>query len=162
MTRQVIVLARAGCRVLGTYPEEPLMAVAQQAFVIPMSAYAEKLGIRHVETAPDRAVYVLPFRTDNVTVADVVHGGALLGLADVAATAAAWTSVADPAAYRGLTIDISHVFVSAARSAAVVAEARVLRRGGTVTFVDVDLRNEDTGELIGVSRVVYKLSAAKA
>jgi uncharacterized protein (TIGR00369 family) len=127
-------------------------------FVLPVSGYAQKLGITLLETAPDRAVYVLPFRADNVTVADVVHGGAILSLADVAATAAAWTVVDDPNHYRGLTIDISHVFVSAARSADIVAEAQVLRRGGTLTFVDVDLRNRASAELIGRSRVVYKLS----
>lgn len=128
------------------------------ASILALSGYARKLGIEHVETTPDRAVYRLPFSPDNVTVADVVHGGAILSLADIAATGAAWSVVKEPAGYQGLTIDLAHAFMSAARSADLIAEARVLRRGGTVCFIEVDVRNRATGEAVARTQVVYKLS----
>lgn len=126
--------------------------------VLALSGYARKLGIRHVETTQDRAVYELPFSADNVTVADVVHGGAILSLADIAATGAAWSAIDDPGRYQGLTIDLSNAFMSAARSADLTAEARVMKRGGTVCFLEVDVRNKATGESVARTKVVYKLS----
>lgn len=127
------------------------------AAILALSDYAQKLGIRHVETTKDRAVYALPFAADNVTVADVVHGGAILSLADIAATGAAWSTVTDPADHQGLTINLSHGFMNAARGTGLIAEAQVLRRGGTVCFIQVDIRTEH-GEPVARTEVVYKLS----
>ncbi|MFU8814364.1 MAG: PaaI family thioesterase [Pseudomonadales bacterium] len=128
------------------------------AAVLELSAYAVKLGITCLSTAPDHAVFSMPFCPDNVTVGDIVHGGAILSLADVAATAAAWTTIAEPDRHRGLTISLSHVFLSAARSADLEAEARVTRRGNSICFVEVDIRNRETGESVSRAAVVYKLS----
>ncbi len=122
------------------------------------SEYARKLGIVCDRVEDDRAVYSMPFRQDNTTVADVVHGGAISSLADVAATGAAWSTIAEPAHYRGITIDLSLSFISAARSSAIVADARVVKRGGTVCFCDVELTAAGSGELIAKCKVVYKLS----
>ncbi len=128
------------------------------AATLALSAYSQKLGIVQVEVNDDRALYAMPFHTDNTTVGDVVHGGAILSLADIAATAAAWSTVTDASAYRGITIDVAHAFMSAARSADLLADARVTKRGGTVCFVDVEIRNNSTAELVGRTKVVYKLS----
>ena len=124
---------------------------------VDMSAYAQKLGIVCDLVEPDHVVYSMAFREDNVTLGDTVHGGAIASLADIAATAAAWSSVDDPARYRGATIDLSLSYVAAARGTRVVADARVAKRGGTVCFVDVDVR-DGAGELVGRCKVVYKLS----
>jgi uncharacterized protein (TIGR00369 family) len=132
-------------------PNEP-------AALLERSAYARKLGITCVSLGPDHAVYAMPFDPGNVTVVDIVHGGAMLSLADVAATAAAWTAVTDPDRHRGLTISLSHVFLSAARSTDLKAEARVMRRGSSICFIEVDIRHCDTDELVGRANVVYKLS----
>lgn len=134
------------------------MSTTRPAEILALSGYAKKLGVQHIETTQDRAVYALPFSPDNVTMADVVHGGAILSLADIAATGAAWSVVEDASGYQGLTIDLSHAFMSAARSADLLAEARVLRRGGTVCFIEVDVHNKATGEAIARTKVVYKLS----
>lgn len=127
-----------------------------------LSAYAAKLGIVCDLTEDDRAVYSMAFREDNTTVADVVHGGAISSLADIAATAAAWSTVTDVARYRGTTIDLSLSFIAAARGCGIVADARVLKRGGTVCFCDVELTAAGSGELIAKCKVVYKLSRASA
>ena len=124
---------------------------------VDQSAYAQKLGIVCDLVEPDRVVYSMAFREDNVTFGDTVHGGAIASLADIAATGAAWSGVDDPARHRGATIDLSLSYVAGARSARVVADARVVKRGGTVSFVDVDVR-DDRGELVASCKVVYKLS----
>ncbi len=134
------------------------MSSIRPSETLALSGYAKKLGVQHVQTTKDHAVYALSFSADNVTMADVVHGGAILSLADIAATGAAWSIIEDPARYQGLTIDLSHAFMSAARSADLLAEARVLRRGGTVCFIEVDVRNKATGEAVARTKVVYKLS----
>jgi uncharacterized protein (TIGR00369 family) len=122
------------------------------------SAFAKKLGIVCDHVEDDRAVYSMPFREDNVTIADVVHGGAIASLADTAATGAAWSTITEPGRYRGITIDLSLSFIAAARSCGVVADARVVKRGGTVCFCDVTLTAANSDELIAKCKVVYKLS----
>jgi len=125
------------------------------------SAYAQKLGIVCDLFEDDRAVYSMAFREDNVTIADVVHGGAICSLADVAATGAAWSAVTEPERFRGITIDLSLSFVAAARGCALTADARVVKRGGTVCFIDVDVRSPGR-ELVARCKVVYKLSRVES
>jgi len=121
-----------------------------------LSPFAEKLGIICESISEDRAVYRMPFREDNVTVADLVHGGALLSLADCAVTGAAWSTVDDPEKYRGVTADISLSFVSGARSDDVVAEATVSRRGKSLCFCRVEIVSAQ-GALVAQGQAVYKL-----
>ena len=59
-----------------------------------LSPLAEKLGIVCETAESDRARYRMSYREDNTTIGDVVHGGAILSLADCAATGAVWSSVA--------------------------------------------------------------------
>ena len=49
---------------------------------VPSSPFVRLLGIELVDVGTDRAVVRLPFREDLVTIADVVHGGALASLID--------------------------------------------------------------------------------
>ncbi len=121
------------------------------------SPLGEKLGMRFVSAHNGVAEYALPYDVSNTTVADVVHGGAILSLADVAATAAVWSTVAEPDKYRGLTIDLSLSFVTAARRVDLVAKAHVLKRGRSVCYCDVRVES-DTGELIAKAQVTYKMS----
>ncbi len=122
-----------------------------------LSPLSSKLGIRCQSVDDDTAVYVMPFRDDNTTVADIVHGGAILSLADCAATGAAWSTVADAERYRGLTVDLSLSFLSAARHTDLTAKARVVRRGGTICFCEVHIE-DDSGVAIARASVTYKLS----
>lgn len=123
------------------------------------SPFSRKLGVQAATFETDRAVLRLPFAEENTTIADIVHGGAILTLADIAATAAAWTGVDDPQQYRGLTADMSLSFVAAARRQALLADARVIRRGGTLTFIDVTVSSE-SGATVAKALVTYKLSRA--
>ncbi len=100
----------------------------------------------------------LPFRPEVTTMADLVHGGAIAALIDAAATAAAWSGVEDPLAARGTTIGFTVNFLSGARGADVLATARVVRRGRSISTCDVDV-TDAAGSLVAKALVTYKLSA---
>lgn len=120
------------------------------------SPYAAKLGIRLIRTADDSAEYLLPFDPSNSNPYGFVHGGAMLSLADCAVTAAAWSAVRDPEHHRGLTVDLSLAFVSAARESDILARATVLRRGRSLCFCKVELRTPEQ-LLIAHGQATYKL-----
>lgn len=121
------------------------------------SPFAEMLGIELVSAGGGEAHYHLPFSDRITTVGDVVHGGAILTLADCAATGAAWSEVDMPERYRGLTADLSHAFLSAARGVDLDAHARVVRRGRSLVFCRVDI-SDTHAEIVATAQVTYKLS----
>ena len=121
------------------------------------SPFGIGLGAQTKLVERDRVVVRLPFSANNTTVGDMVHGGAIASLIDIAATAAAWSGVDDPAGHRGTTIGLSISYLAAARSTELEAEASVRRRGRSVCFVDVVVRDE-AGEEVAAAQVTYKLS----
>lgn len=125
------------------------------------SPLGRHLGWQAEDIDDDRARLRMPFAEHNVTVANMVHGGAISALADAAATAACWaTPESDPQTSRGTTIALNVNFLNAALGAELVADARVIRRGGSVCVADVEITSGD-GDLIAVARATYKLSHRK-
>ncbi len=122
------------------------------------SPFARHLGIEVREIEDDRAVLALPFADEVVTIGDIVHGGAISSLMDVAAVAAAFSAIEfDGEPPRGTTVGITVDFVAAARGQEVLAEARVLRRGGTLIFLEVKATGAEDGALVATGLVTYKL-----
>jgi uncharacterized protein (TIGR00369 family) len=119
------------------------------------SPFGTGMGLRlaHIET--DRVRVVLPYAEAVTTIADVVHGGAVSTLVDVAATAAAWSGAEPTDNPRGATIGLTVEFLRAARGVDLTAEGRVLRRGRSVCFCEVDVTGG--GELVAKGLVSYKL-----
>jgi uncharacterized protein (TIGR00369 family) len=120
------------------------------------SPLARHLGIELAAIERDRARLRLPFAGAIVTVGDVVHGGAISALVDTAATAAAWATDDLPDSLRGSTVGLTVDFVAAARGADLEATARVVRRGGTLCFCDVEVADPG-GQLVAKALVTYKL-----
>lgn len=81
----------------------------------------------------------MPWDESNVTVGDIVHGGAIAALADVAVMAAAWAQTEMPESLRGVTTSMSMQFLAPARGTDLVALGRVLRRGRTLVNCEVDV-----------------------
>ena len=80
----------------------------------------------------------MPFREDLVTVADVVHGGALASLIDMTAVSAAWADDAEPPVDGGRYRLARRVtYVAAARGKDLTAVGVVSKRGRNLVFVDV-------------------------
>jgi uncharacterized protein (TIGR00369 family) len=109
-----------------------------------------------VAIATDRAELALAFSEPVVTVADVVHGGAIAALVDTAATAAAWATEELPEAPRGTTVAMSVSFMAAARAEDLTARARVASRGRTLCFCDVEVTGSG-GAPVAEGLVTYKL-----
>ena len=121
------------------------------------AAFARKLGITCQAVAVDRVVMRLPWTPEHTTVGDLVHGGAIAALVDVAATGACWaTPDLEPGA-RGTTIGFSLSFLNAGRAQDLLAEARVVQRGRSIVTAEVDVHAAD-GKHVARALVTYKKS----
>jgi uncharacterized protein (TIGR00369 family) len=120
------------------------------------SPFVRHLGMRLESIVPHRARVAMPYREELATVGDVVHGGALTSIVDTAAMAASWSAHDGSGPLRGTTVGLSVDFVAAARGREVTAEARVIRRGKSLCFCDVDVTDADGG-LVAKGIVTYKL-----
>ncbi len=121
-----------------------------------MSPFGGLLGMRVVRLDRDLAEITMPFRGELATLADVVHGGAISSLIDSAATAAAWSGAEASSGTRGATVALTVNFIAAARGRDVTATARVVRRGQSLIFCEVDVADTG-GRLVAKGLVTYKL-----
>ena len=126
--------------------------------VIVGSPYGRMLGLVLESCEPDRVVVRLPYRSDVTTLGNTVHGGAIAGLVDAAATAAFWAKSGLSASSRGTTIGFSLSFLSAGRGVDLLADARVRRRGKEICNGEVVVRNA-AGADVAQAIVTYKLSS---
>ena len=104
-------------------------------------AFAETLGVSIGELEPDRALLRLPFRPDNLNARGVLQGGASASLVTLAGTLAAWTGIDFDAEINLSCVDVSLQYLSASKEEDVTAEARTLRRGGALIFLEVTVRS---------------------
>ncbi len=124
------------------------------------SPYARHLGIVSEQIEVDRVRLRLPYRETLVTIADMVHGGAIAGLVDVAATAACWASpTVDPSA-RGTTIGLTINYLNAGRGQDLIATAEVIQRGKSISICEVAIGGADA-TAVARAVVTYKLSGGK-
>jgi len=123
---------------------------------IPQSPFVAKLGIVAEVLTAEEVRLRLPWDESNVTIGDMVHGGAIASLADVTVMAAAWAGAEVPDSLRGVTTSMSMQFLAPARATDVIAIGRVLRRGRTLVNCDVDVVTPD-GEPIAKAIATYKV-----
>jgi uncharacterized protein (TIGR00369 family) len=116
----------------------PTRREAIAAFV-PASPFVGHLGIRLAELEPDLAVLELAFDERLATAGDVVHGGAIATLIDTAGMTAAWADDERPESWRGSTVSMNVDYLAAAAGSDLRATARVVRRGGTLCFCEVEV-----------------------
>ena len=120
------------------------------------SPHARFEGFRLDEVAPDRAVLRLPHASHNMNGSGRINGGVTLALIDTAATCAAWAcNRVVPGETRGTTVAVSTNFLAPGGATDLLAESRVLRRGGNLTIVQVTVRDGE-GE-IATALVTYRL-----
>ena len=120
------------------------------------SPFVGHLGMRLDSIDRDHARLSMPFRQELVTIGEVVHGGAISSLVDTAAMAAAWSGFEATGPLRGTTVGLSIDFLAAAQGGEVRADARVMRRGASLCFCEVDVTTAD-GRLVAKGLVTYKL-----
>jgi uncharacterized protein (TIGR00369 family) len=125
--------------------------------LIVLSPYGKLLGLELVSAEEDCVAIRLPYRPSVTTLGDTVHGGAIAGLVDTAATASFWASSHIVPGSRGTTIGLSINFVAAGRGRDLTATARVRRRGREISTGEVSVCDADERE-VAVALVTYKLS----
>lgn len=105
--------------------------------LIPLSA---TLGIRAVAAAPDAVVLELDHQPSLCTAAGVLHGGALMSLADTAGAVCAFLNLPDGAAGT-TTIESKTNLLAAVREGTVTARSTALKAGRTVIVVETEVRD---------------------
>ncbi len=121
---------------------------------IAQESYAQMLGVELLEQDQDRVVARLPYRRQLGV--GRIHGGAISGLVDIAATAAFWSHPDLPSNARGATIGFTINFLRVAEETDLRATATVRRRGGTICVGDVSVVGQDGNE-VATAVVTYKL-----
>jgi uncharacterized protein (TIGR00369 family) len=123
---------------------------------LPQSPFVTKLGIVAETLDGDEVRLRMPWDPGNVTLGDMVHGGAIAALADVTVMAAAWAGVAAADSLRGVTTSMAMQFLAPARATDLIGVGRVLRRGKTLVNCDVDVVTPD-GEAVAKAIATYKV-----
>ena len=102
---------------------------------------------------------ILPWRDDLSRGDARVHGGVIAALIDKAGTAAAWSYLDLPDGTLGATVAMNVNFLEAAVTD-MIAEARTVRRGGSIVVIDMEVKSPE-GALCAKGLVTYKISKPK-
>ncbi len=114
------------------------------------------LGLKLDDAGPGFAKVSLA--TSAVTLGGIggsVHGGLLAAMVDVAILEAVLASL-EPDDQPGGTADLNITYLRPALGARVLAEARILRKGRTLTVAEVAITDEE-GRLCAKGRAIYVL-----
>src|SRR5262249_55699025 len=105
-----------------------------------MMPLAGLLGIETVAAGPDEVRLRLPWSPERCTAAGIMHGGALMALAD---TAGGWLASLNlpPGAAGTTTTDSTTRFLGAVRDGYAEARATVLHKGRTLVAIDTEVRD---------------------
>ena len=123
---------------------------------LPQSPFVAKLGIVADQLGDDEVRLRLPWDPTNVTVGDMVHGGAIATLADLTVMAAAWCGVDAPPQLRGVTVSMALDFMAPARATDVIGVGRVLRRGRSLVNCEAEIVDPQ-GTLVAKALATYKV-----
>ena len=107
---------------------------------------AATLGIRTDEYTSDRVVLSMDWAPSLCTTNGVLHGGAIMALADSAGGACAFLNLPQDASGTS-TIESKTNFLGAVRSGTVTATSTPLHRGGTTCVIETEVRDSG-GKLV--------------
>jgi len=119
-------------------------------FVAHLHILTETLG----QGTAHLSVPVEPHLTNSL---GTVHGGVIMSLLDVALCTAARTL--HPESVGVITINMSTSFIGGGKGAKLLADARVLKDGRSMSFVEAEAKNDDgsiVAKAIGTVRVLKK------
>ena len=109
---------------------------------IEKSGYSAALGVGLDALSEESAKLVLPFRDENSNPGKALHGGCAASLAVIGAHAVTRAALGeDSGPWHTAAVQID--YLAAAIDEDVTAEARLLRRGKEMCFVEVDVSRED-------------------
>jgi 1,4-dihydroxy-2-naphthoyl-CoA hydrolase len=116
-------------------PDADLTAMAHASMPL-----AKTLGLEIVSASAEEVRARLPFQDALCTAGGILHGGALMSLADAAGAYCAFLNLPDGSAGTA-TIESKTNFFRAVRDGHVDATSRPLHRGRTTIVVETDLRD---------------------
>jgi uncharacterized protein (TIGR00369 family) len=125
--------------------------------VVGLMPFAAYLGMELVEAGEGWVKLRLPFKKENTTAADALHGGAIASLLDTTGSMAAWTTseIGNPR-YFGSTVGITVNYLSGVLAQDCFAEGRVLKRGKEIVYSEV-LVTDAAGKLCAQGTVIYRI-----
>ena len=106
----------------------------------------ETLGMRVESAERDAVVLSLDWSTSLCTTAGLLHGGAVMALADSAGGVCAFLNLPEGAGTS--TIESKTNFLGAVKEGTITATARPLHVGGTTIVVETEVRRAD-GRFVG-------------
>ncbi|HST54399.1 MAG TPA: PaaI family thioesterase [Solirubrobacteraceae bacterium] len=104
--------------------------------------FAKLLGIELLEVTPELVRGRLEHHPERCTAGGIMHGGALMGLADSCGGVCAFFNLPDGAQGTS-TIDSNTHFLKGVREGAVTAVSKPLHRGRTIIIVETNLTTDD-------------------
>jgi 1,4-dihydroxy-2-naphthoyl-CoA hydrolase len=132
-------------------PDAPDAADAELTkLVLGSMPFARLLGIEMVMGTPEEARGRLAWREELCTAGGVLHGGAVMALADAVGALCAFLNLPEGAATA--TIESKTNFFSAVRSGHVEARSRPLHRGRTTIVVETDVVGDDERRVARVTQ----------
>jgi 1,4-dihydroxy-2-naphthoyl-CoA hydrolase len=121
--------------------------------------FSDELGIRLVAAEPAAVRLELDWQARLCTAGGVLHGGALMSLADTAGAVGAFLNL--PAGAQGTTtVDSTTNLLGAVREGTVSALATPLHSGHTLIVVETELR-DDRGKLVAKTTQTQAVLRAK-
>jgi 1,4-dihydroxy-2-naphthoyl-CoA hydrolase len=127
------------------------------AALVALMPFAADLAIRIDEATPDRVVAVLPWAARLCTTGGLLHGGALMTLADSAGGLVAYLGL--PAGASTATITSTTQLFRPVSAGDVRAVAIALHRGRTAVTVQTTLRDE-AGKLVAQTTQIQVIRPA--
>jgi uncharacterized protein (TIGR00369 family) len=120
--------------------------------------FIQHLKIKTEELGDGTARLSLPIEPHLTNSLGTAHGGVIMSLLDVALCTAARTL--HPDSIGVITIDLSTSFIGGGSGKTLIAEARVLRDGRTMSFVEGEARNAD-GSLVAKAIATVRVRVKK-
>jgi uncharacterized protein (TIGR00369 family) len=112
---------------------------------------AVMLGVELLETAPELVRGRLPWAPERCTAGGLLHGGALMALADSCGGVCAFLNLPE-GSIGTATIESKTNFMRAVREGAVLASTRPLHKGRTMIVVETELTREDAALVAKVTQ----------
>ena len=119
--------------------------------------FAAELGIEVLAAGPDEVTAQLEWAERLCTTGGILHGGALMSLADATGAYCAFLNLPDGASGTA-TIESKTNFFAAVRRGSVRARSRPLHRGRTTIVVETDLFDDDERHVARVTQTQAILS----
>ncbi len=126
--------------------------------------FGAHLGVEILEIVSDRVTMRMRWRPELRRGGGIFHGGAVMALGDHVAGSVFNTDPRIPASgSTGLTTDFNVSFLrSAEPGESLIATGWVLKRGKSVTFIQIDVRAEISEHVVAICRATYQTVPRKS